>query len=107
MQSLRKGIEEYDRRRGWRGAITNKIKDKNWENKISQYKLDPTLKWDIAEVISVSNDEIRFKIISKNKKNLEGILLSKNLQWTLRQNKSIKERHKIGDVFFVKKDNNS
>ena len=68
MQSLRKGIEEYDRRRGWRGAITNKIKDKNWENKISQYKLDPTLKWDIAEVISVSNDEIRFKIISKNKK---------------------------------------
>ena len=34
-------------------------------------------------------------------------MLSKNLQWTLRQNKSIKERHKIGDVFFVKKDNNS
>ena len=31
LKSLRKGIEEYDRRRGWRGPITNKFKDKNWE----------------------------------------------------------------------------
>ena len=33
MKSLRKGIEEYDRRHGWRGPITNKLKDKNWEIK--------------------------------------------------------------------------
>ena len=26
IKSLRKGIEEYDRRMGWRGPITNKIK---------------------------------------------------------------------------------
>ena len=26
IKSLRKGIEDYDRRRGWRGPITNKIK---------------------------------------------------------------------------------
>ena len=25
------------------GPITNKIKNKNWKNKIDQYKLDPTL----------------------------------------------------------------
>ena len=53
LKSLRKGIEDYDRRRGWRGPITNKIKNKNWENKISQYKLDPTLNWNLAEIISV------------------------------------------------------
>ena len=28
LKSLRKGIESYDRRRGWRGPITNKIKIK-------------------------------------------------------------------------------
>jgi penicillin-binding protein 1A len=48
LKSLRKGIEEYDRRRGWRGPVTNKIKNKNWKNKISQFKLDPTLNWDLA-----------------------------------------------------------
>ena len=35
LKSLRKGIEQYDRRHGWRGPITNKLKDKNWEKKIS------------------------------------------------------------------------
>ena len=34
INSLRKGIEDYDRRHGWRGPITNKIKNKNWEKKI-------------------------------------------------------------------------
>ena len=29
-QSLRKGLEEYDRRRGWRGALENKKINSNW-----------------------------------------------------------------------------
>ena len=31
IKSLRKGIEDYDKRHGWRGPITNKFKNKNWE----------------------------------------------------------------------------
>jgi penicillin-binding protein 1A len=50
LKSLRKGIEDYDRRRGWRGPITNKIKNKNWKKNL-QYKLDPTLNWNLAEII--------------------------------------------------------
>ena len=42
------------KRRGWRGPITNKIKNKNWEKKINQYKLDPTLNWKFAEIISLN-----------------------------------------------------
>ncbi len=106
LKSLRKGIEDYDRRRGWRGPITNKFKNKNWEKKIEQYKLDPTLNWNLVEIIDVNNNQIRFKTIDKNKKNLEGILLSKNVKWTLRQNKLIKDVHKVGDVLFLKKEKN-
>ena len=70
LKSLRKGIEDYDQRRGWRGPITNKIKDKNWEKKIERYKLDPTLNWHFAEIVSLNNSEINFKkiIIKKMKK---------------------------------------
>ena len=32
--SLRKGIEAYDRRHGWRGRIANRFNDKNWEKKL-------------------------------------------------------------------------
>ena len=42
LKSLRKGIEDYDKRRGWRGPITNKISNKNWENTVSKFKIDPT-----------------------------------------------------------------
>ena len=33
IKALRDGIEAYDRRHNWRGPITNKLKDKNWERK--------------------------------------------------------------------------
>ena len=105
LKSLRKGIEDYDRRRGWRGSITNKIKNKNWENKISQYKLDPTLNWHIAEIISLNDSEIRFKTVDKDKKNLNGNLFFKDIKWTLRQNKTIQDTHEIGDLIFVKNEN--
>ena len=69
LKSLRKGIEDYDRRRGWRGAITNKLNDKNWKNKIEKYKLDPTLSWHFAEIINVDNLKVNFKTLKQDKKN--------------------------------------
>ena len=70
LKSLRKGIEEYDRRRGWRGPIANKIQNKNWENKISKYKLDPTLNWRVVELVSVNDKELLFKTIDKTEKKI-------------------------------------
>ena len=107
LKSLRKGIEDYDRRRGWRGPIANKLKDKNWEQKISQYKLDPTLNWSLAEIVSIDNNLVKFKTINKNKKNLDEVLFFKNIKWTLGQNKLIQDVHEVGDIIFVKKFNNN
>ena len=107
LKSLRKGIEDYDRRRGWRGPITNKHKNKNWEKKISQYKLDPTLNWHVAEIISLNEGEIGFNIINKKKENIKGNLLKKNIKWSTPKNKSIQDIHKIGDIIFIKKENNN
>ena len=107
LKSLRKGIEDYDRRRGWRGPLTNKFKNKNWEKIISRYKLDPTLNWKLAEIILTNDNEIRFKTINEKKNNIEGVILSKNLKWTTRNKKTIKEIHKIGDIIFVKRTNDT
>ncbi len=103
LKSLRKGIENYDRRKGWRGPITNKIKDNNWKNTISKFKLDPTLNWQFAEIISINNSEIKFEIIDNNKKKTYGTLLFENLKWSIPKKKSIQKIHKIGDIIFVKK----
>ena len=107
LKSLRKGIEDYDRRRGWRGPITNKIKNKNWEEIIFQNKLDPTLNWNLAEIIAIDNNEVKFKLIDKGKKNIKGNLTYKDLKWSIPKKKLTKDIHKIGDIIFVKKNNNS
>tara|TARA_B100000963_G_scaffold286345_1_gene255355 strand:- start:1031 stop:3391 length:2361 start_codon:yes stop_codon:yes gene_type:complete len=106
LKSLRKGIEDYDRRKGWRGPITNKDKDKNWQNKISQYKLDPTLNWNFAEILSLEDDKIGFKILDKQKEKFFGSLNYKSIKWSIPKKKTIQDIHKIGDIIFVKKENN-
>ena len=105
LSSLRKGIEQYDKRHGWKGPITNKLKDKNWESKLEKYKLDPTLKWELAEITEIDNLNIYFKTIKK-KRNLQGVLNKKNIKWTIPNNKEIRDKHKIGDIFFVKRESN-
>ena len=106
LKSLRKGIEDYDRRRGWRGPITNKIKNKNWQKKISNLKLDPTLNWNVAEIISLDNNEIKFQLILNNKEKKNGSLFFKKIKWSIPNKKSIKDVHEIGDIIFVKKKGN-
>ena len=104
LKSLRKGIEDYDRRRGWRGAITNKLNDKNWKNKIEKYKLDPTLSWHFAEIISVDNDKVNFKTLKQDKKNtVSSQILLDDLKWIIPKKKSISNKLKVGDIIFVKK----
>ena len=106
LKSLRKGIEEYDQRRGWRGPITNKTKDSNWKNLISKYKLDPTLGWSLAEVISIDINKIKFKTIEDDKNYLEGYIYANDIKWTLSPNKTIHDVYKIGDLLFIKKEKN-
>ena len=84
LKSLRKGIEAYDKRRGWRGPISNKLSDKNWKNKIEKYKLDPTLSWYFAEVEKVDNLRVKFKTFSLSENNnLYGEILAEDLNWII------------------------
>ena len=102
IKALRKGVQDYDRRRGWRGPITNKFKDKNWENKIKNYKLDPTLNWNFAEITSLDDKTISFQILNDKNKSV-GVLNLNSIKWTLKKNKNISDTFKIGDIIFVKK----
>ena len=64
--------------------------------------MDPTLNWELAEIVSLNNYEIKFKTINKKKK-LEGNLNLKDIKWTLKQKKRSKIVHQIGDIIICKK----
>ncbi len=106
INSLRKGIEQYDRRHGWRGPVANKIIDKNWQRKIKKFKLDPTLNWKFAEIVNLKNSMIEFSIINlENNGKTKGIIKFNNIKWALKKKKTISDSFKIGDIILIKKEN--
>ncbi len=99
-KALREGIESYDKRHGWRGPITNKIKIKNWKKKLKLIKIDKTLNWEIAEVTKVLESDIHIKVLNSNK---NGKINYNNLKWAINDN--INKSFKVGDIIFVKENN--
>ena len=68
LKSLRKGSKIMIVEEDGEDQLQIKLKIKDWENKILQFKLDPTLKWNFAEITSINESELKFKIIDKKKK---------------------------------------
>ncbi len=101
ISALRSGIEAFDKRRGWRGSVTNKILDNDWENKISEINLDPTLKWNKAEITNIENDYFDLQILDGDKVKI----YKKDIRWALRK-KEIEDVFKKGDFIFIKKEKN-
>ena len=101
LNSLREGIEKYDRRHGYRGPITN-TKKFNWEKKVGNLKIDPTLNWKLVQITEVSDNKIIFKDL---KNEFDGQLLKDQFKWAIK--KKVQDRFKIGDVIFVKKNSNN
>jgi len=94
--SLRDGLIKYDKRKGWRGVITNSTYKKNWFNEFKDYSLENSLKWKIAIVKKVS----KFQANIETQNNIDGIIEYKDISWT---KKEFDELLKDGDIIYVKK----
>ncbi len=99
-QSLRSGLIDYDKRKGWRGALINKVYNSNWNENLKKYDIENSIGWNIAIVKRIN----QFSIEIENKDNSEGIIEYSDISWT---KKEFDELLKIGDVVYVKniKDN--
>ena len=94
--SLRKGLENYDKRKGWRGPITNKKISKDWKKDLEKFTLEKSIGWELAIVKKIN----KFSATIETKKNLEGIINYENISWT---KKELNDLFNIGDVVYVKK----
>ena len=96
LSALRSGIESYDKRHGWRGPILNTKITKNWQEKLKEKKLDPSLGWKFAKITNVTDSEIIFTILDQKE---EGKIKTVNLKWAIK--KKIHNSFKINDIIFV------
>tara|TARA_B100000029_G_scaffold248641_1_gene245410 strand:+ start:1491 stop:3845 length:2355 start_codon:yes stop_codon:yes gene_type:complete len=98
LNSLRYGIEEYDKRKGWRGPITNIYSNKNWKDTLKKINLDKTLGWEVVKVLNISENFSEIKFINIKKKDK---IYFENLKWTKKE--SLDQLLQVGDLIFVKK----
>ena len=94
LKALRDGLEEYDRRHGWRGPITN-LKEEEWINNIKKFSPDKSLNWKLAKVIDVK--KLNLKIETEDKE--IGFIDFNNIRWT--RKKSFEEFLKLNDIIYV------
>ena len=64
VESLRDGLEEYDRRHGWRGPITNLSKTQ-WREEVKEYIPDRSLNWEVAKVIEIQKMVTKIETLNK------------------------------------------
>jgi len=96
LKSLREGLQEYDKRHGWRGPVTN-INKADWKNHIDKFIPDKSLNWKLAKVIEIN--KLTLKIETHN--NEKGLIDFKDVAWT--RNKSFGDFLKLNDIIYVSK----
>ncbi len=93
-ESLREGLIEYDKRKGWRGPIKNKKLTINWHKNFDKYELEKSINWKIAIVKKIN----KFSVEIETRDKIKGILRYQDITWT---KKEFDDLLKIGDVVYV------
>ena len=98
--SLRKGLIDFDKRKGWRGPIKNINYKKNWMNEFDQFKLESSIGWEIAIIKKVNKFSAEIETYNRAK----GVIKYQDIIWT---KKELNEIFLVGDVIYVKKNLNN
>ncbi len=94
--SLREGLVLYDKRKGWRGPVTNKRFSEDWFKDLDDYRLEKSIGWEIAIIKKVS----QFNAIIETANKEKGIINYKDITWT---KKEFDQLFNKGDIIYVKK----
>ena len=94
-KSLRDGLIAYDKRKGWRGPLTNKIYNPEWKQDLEKYKLENSINWKLAIVKKIN----KFSAEIETEDNIKGVIEYQSISWTKKEfNKLLKP----GDIIYVK-----
>ncbi len=94
--SLREGLVSYDQRKGWRGPLTNKIYNSNWNQDLKKFNLEKSIGWSLAIVKKIN----KFSAEIETEDKIQGVIEYKDISWTKKEFKNLLQP---GDVIYVKK----
>ncbi len=95
-ETLRDGLLSYDKRKGWRGPLTNKSYSKNWNKNLEKLNLEDSINWQLAIVKKLN----KFSANIETEDKLNGTIKFEDISWT---KKDFNKLLKVGDIVYVKK----
>ncbi|WP_435085160.1 penicillin-binding protein 1A [Candidatus Pelagibacter bacterium nBUS_33] len=95
-KALRDGLVAYDKRKGWRGPLSNKSYSENWNNDLKKYNLENSIDWKLAIVKKLNKFSAEIQTEDKHKGKIE----FQDITWT---KKEFDELLNVGDIIYVKK----
>ena len=95
-KSLRDGLVDYDKRRGWRGPVLKKTNINDWPNNLDKIRLEKSINWELAIIKKID----KFLVEIETEKKIKGKIKYQNISWT---KKEFSELFGIGDVVYVEK----
>ena len=95
-KALRDGLVAYDKRKGWRGPLSNKSYSENWNNDLKKYNLENSIDWKLAIVKKLNKFSAKIQTEDKH----EGKIEFQDISWT---KKEFNELLNVGDIVYVKK----
>ena len=93
--SLRKGLLDYDKRKGWRGPLDNRT-NQDWYKNLDKFDLEKTIGWQIAIVKRID----KFETVIQTSKKENGIISYEDINWT---RKNFNQIFKVNDLIYVEK----
>tara|TARA_Y100001970_G_scaffold34746_1_gene42984 strand:+ start:1689 stop:4025 length:2337 start_codon:yes stop_codon:yes gene_type:complete len=94
-ESLRKGLIEYDKRKGWRGVIKNSDYSSDWSKNLNDFKLEKSINWNLSIVKRVE----QFSAEIETQEGAIGKIEYSDISWTKKQ---FDEILKPGDIIYTK-----
>jgi penicillin-binding protein 1A len=95
-EALRNGLLSYDKRKGWRGVLTNRNYSKNWNKNLKKFNLEDSINWKLAIIKKLN----KFSANIETEDRLSGKIEFKDISWT---KKEFDQLLKVGDIVYVKK----
>ena len=95
-QSLRDGLIQYDKRKGWRGPLLNKKDTNNWNNDLKKYHLEKSIGWNLA----IIKKKKKFFVEIETDQKIAGKIEYQDVSWT---KKELDKLFKVGDIVYVNK----
>ena len=99
-KSLRTGLIEFDKKKGWRGPLLNKKINSKWSNNLDNYKLEASIGWKLSIIKKIN----RFSVEIETEDKVNGVIEFPSINWT---KKNFKDLFEVGDIIYAEniKDN--